>query len=77
MNVEKNSSIDYVILGPCVIISLIYLEILILNFCNLNKGIKQNIIIRGKNEIISELTESNFNVEIENYNDSSKDKIIF
>ena len=69
--------LDYIIFLLCIISSIIYLEILLLNFCDLNKGIKQNIIIRGKNEIISELTESNFNVEIENYNDSSKDKIIF
>ena len=71
MNLEKNDFIDYVILGPCVIISLIYLEILILNFCNLNKGIKDNIIKRSKEEIIKELAEGDFNdkSEIENEND--------
>ena len=73
MNARENIFIDYVILGPCIIISLIYLEILILNFCNLNKGIKDNIIKRSKEEIIKELAEGDFNdksqSEIENEND--------
>ena len=37
------------------IFSLIYSEIIILNFCDLNKNIKENIIERGKNEIVKEL----------------------
>jgi len=64
---------NYIIFLLCLISSSIYLEILILNFCNFNKGIKLNIINRGKDEIIKELSESNFNAETENDNDSSKD----
>ena len=37
------------------IFSLIYSEIIILNFCDLNKNIKENIIERGKTEIVKEL----------------------
>ena len=37
------------------IFSLIYSEIIILNFCDLNKNIKENIIEREKNERLQEL----------------------
>ena len=38
-----------------VIFCLIYLEIIILNFCGLNKNIKENIIHRGEKELVKEL----------------------
>ena len=47
---------DYIIAGLCIISSLIYLEILILNFCNLNKNIKINIIKRGEIEMNKEIS---------------------
>ena len=50
--IDKNEIIDYIILGSCFISSLIYLEILILNFCDLNKNIKENISERGDYELI-------------------------
>ena len=55
IKLEKNSIVDYIIFGLCIISSLIYLEILILNFCQFNKNIKENIILRGEKEIIQEL----------------------
>ena len=46
---------DLILLFLSIIFILIYLEIIILNFCGLNDNIKENIIQRGKNEIIKEL----------------------
>ena len=64
---KKQKIIDNIIFGLCILSSLIYLEILILNFCDLNKNIKDNISQRGKNEIIKELINDESNIEIENY----------
>ena len=47
--------LNIILLLLSIIFSLIYLEIIILNFCDLNKNIKENIIERGKNEIVKEL----------------------
>ena len=47
--------LNIILLLLSIIFSLIYSEIIILNFCDLNKNIKENIIERGKNEIVKEL----------------------
>ena len=61
---------------------LVYLEIIELRFCELNKDIKQNIIDRGKRETISKPLENSFdsddnsdeeNNENENENDNEND----
>ena len=65
---NKNTIKDNIITGICIISSLIYLEILILNFCNLNENIKTNIIKRGENEM---------NNESDNDISSLNQKIIF
>ena len=36
---KKNNITDYIIFGLCIIFSFIYLEILIFNFCDLNKNV--------------------------------------
>ncbi len=56
MIIKKDfNHLNIILLLLSIIFSLIYLEIIILNFCDLNKNIKENIIERGKNEIVKEL----------------------
>ena len=47
--------VNIIIILLCTIFSLIYFEIIILNFCGLNKNIKENIIKREKIETFNEL----------------------
>ena len=46
---------DLILVLLTIIFILIYLEIIILNFCGLNENIKENIIEKEENEIIQEL----------------------
>lgn len=59
-------SFEYIVLSliylNLIISSLIYLEILELHFCGLNKDLKKNIIIRGERETEFILTDGNLNI---------------
>ena len=64
--IEKLKISD-IIMITCIISSLIYLEIIILNFCNLNKNIKRNIEKRSYIEINHELADTDYDYESDNY----------
>ena len=64
--IEKVKISD-ILMITCIISSLIYLEIIILNFCNLNKNIRTNIEERSNIEINHELAETDYDSEIDNY----------
>ena len=63
-NQYNSLSIAFGILS--IISCLIYLEIIELNFCNLNKNIKKNISKRGEKEIIEQLIINDSISSIEN-----------
>ena len=73
ITVSKNfGQIDQLLIGFLIIFSgLVYLEIIQLNFCDLNINLKQNIEKRMNEELINHLNQSNIiNDENENsYND--------
>ena len=64
---EKKSNLISIIINLLLIISCsVYLEILELNFCNLNQNTKKNIENRAEEEIINQLSNSlSINSEIE------------
>ncbi len=64
--IEKKTIIQYILVIICIIFGLIYLEIIELNFCNLNFNIKKTILKRGKKEDLKILDKySNIDSSIE------------
>ena len=64
--IEKFYILD-ILMIICIISCLIYLEIIILKFCNLNKNIREKIEERSNIEINSELIETDYDYESDNY----------
>ena len=61
---KTNIKINLITLIISLISSLIYLELIELNFCGLNKYLSENIIKRGENEM-KELKEIELKIEKE------------